>query len=247
MAHLINITHRFNRGLNTPLFLALCILALFCLISLPAFAGTLSEDLREARNLVTGNLSDGPFWRGMLYPLFHPTVLSSLFCIGLWAGLSSDRLSTIWAIPIAFFIAIVIGAFISEYHPQWRPDFTSLREEYPELPPLLSTTNISLAIALVMGAIVAMNFTLPPLITLIVIAILGVILGSSDLALMDSITDRDNIIIPFWAGFGITGLIMTIFGIGFETFTKSVNMAFLIRLSGFFTAVLALIMAVKSV
>jgi hydrogenase/urease accessory protein HupE len=247
MSFLISVTHRLNRGLNTPIFIALFILCVMCIIALPAFAGTLSEDLSEARNLVTGNLSDGPFWRGMLYPLFHPAVLASLFCIGLWAGLSSDRLSTIWAIPIAFFIAIIIGAFISEYHPQWRPNFKSLHDEYPDLPPLLSTTNITVAIALVMGAVVAMNFTLPPLITLGVIAVLGVILGSSELSQITSITDKDNIIIPFWAGFGMTGLIMTIFGIGFETFAKSVNMAFLIRLAGFFTSVAALVLAVKSI
>lgn len=247
MSFMSHITLLFNHRLNKEFYLSLCTLLLMCVAALPAFAGTLGEDLREARNLVTGNLSDGPFWRGMLYPLFHPTVLASLFCIGLWAGLSSDRLSSIWAIPIAFFFAIVIGAFISEYHPQWRPDFSTLREDYPELPPLLSTTNVTLAIALVMGAIVAMNFTLPPLITLIVIAILGVILGVSELHMLHNITEGDHIIIPFWAGFGLTGLILTIFGIGFETFTKSVNLAFLIRLSGFFTAVLALVVAVKSV
>jgi hydrogenase/urease accessory protein HupE len=246
MSIIFNSLRMIHRALRQNYYLSFVMFALLCIAATPVFAGTLGEDLREARNLVTGNLSDGPFWRGMLYPLFHPTVLSSLFCIGLWAGLSSDRLSSIWAIPIAFFLAIVIGAFISEYHPQWRPDFRTLREEYPDLPPLLSTDHVTLAIALVMGAIVAMNFTLPPLVTLIIIAILGLILGSSELTLMHKITDGDHIIIPFWAGLGMTGLIMTIFGIGFETFTKSVNMAFLIRLSGFFTAVLALVVTVKS-
>jgi hydrogenase/urease accessory protein HupE len=222
-------------------------LTLMCLSAFSAFAGTLGEDLHEARELMLGNVSDAPFGRGMMYPLFQPAVLSSLFCIGLWAGLSTDKISTIWAIPISFFVAIVVGAFINEFHPGWRPDFSSWQDDYPELPSLLSTEGISLAIALVVGTIVAMNFTLNPLLTLAVTIFLGLILGSSDLQAIADQAGEKAIIIPFWAGFGFTGLIMMIFGIGFETFAKAVNMAFLIRLAGFFTAVAGLVLVVKAI
>ena len=40
---------------------------------------------------------------------------------------------------------------------------------------------------------------------------------------------------------------MTIFGIGFETFAKSVNMMFLIRIAGFATAVAGLVLGAKIV
>lgn len=216
------------------------IVSAFMLLSHPAFAGTLGEDLKEARSLIMGNLSEGPLGRGMFYPLFQPATLASLFCIGLWTGLSTDKVNTIWAIPISFFVAIVIGAFISQFHGDWKPDMGSLTEDYPELPSLLSTEGISLMIAIAVGTVVTMNFTAAPLITLIVTAILGFILGSSNLeAIAEDASDK-SVIIPFWTGFGFTGLLLTIFGIGFETFAKSVNMVFLIRLAGFFTAVAGL-------
>ncbi|HEY1096576.1 MAG TPA: HupE/UreJ family protein [Alphaproteobacteria bacterium] len=236
-----------NRLLNWPALPSLVTFIVFCVASLPAFAGSLSEDLKEARDLIMGNVSEGPFGRGMLYPLFQPAVLASLFCVGLWAGLSTDKLSTIWAIPVAFFCAIVVGAFISEFHPNWRPSFGELAEEYPELPSILTTEGISLIIAVAIGAIVAMSFTIPPLLTLAVIMLLGLALGSSDLKAVSDVDSDNSIIIPFWAGFGSTGLIMTIFGIGFETFAKSVNMLFLIRLAGFFTAVAGLVLVVKTI
>lgn len=231
----------FLLSLGLGLFIAICLLAL------PAFAGTLGEDLKAARELMLGNVSNAPFGRGALYPLFQPAVLASLFCIGLWTGLSTDKLSTIWAIPVSFFVAIVVGAFISEFHADWKPNVAKLQETYPDMPPLLSTEGISLIIAVVIGGIVTMNFTVPPLVTLGITMILGLALGASDLQAIASEATEKSIIIPFWAGFGLTGLIMTIFGIGFETFAKSVNMLFLIRIAGFLTAVSGLVLAVKTV
>lgn len=227
------------------LSLGLGLLIAICLLALPAFAASLGQDLKSARELIMGNVSDAPFGRGALYPLFQPAVLASLFCIGLWTGLSTDKLSTIWAIPVSFFVAIVVGAFISEFHADWKPDMAKLQETYPDVPPLLSTEGISLIIAVIIGGIVTMNFTVPPLVALGITIVLGLALGASDLkAIAAEATDK-SIIIPFWAGFGLTGLVMTIFGIGFETFAKSVNMLFLVRIAGFLTAVAGLVLAVK--
>ncbi len=250
----INLCHRFLRSVMSfcktqPFFLTLglALLIAICFLTLPAFAGTLSEDLKSARSIMLDDVSNAPFGRGALFPLFQPAILASLFCIGLWTGLSGERVKTVWAIPVCFVVAIVIGAFISEFHPAWKPDATRFKEQYPDLPALLSTEGVSLIIAVVVGAIVAMNFTVPPLITLAIAVVLGLALGASDLQAITKDADHKSIIIPFWTGFGLTGLIMTIFGIGFETFAKSINMLFIIRIAGFLTAVAGLVLVVKTV
>ena len=139
---------------------------------------------------------------------FSPPFWPVCFCIGLWTGLSGERVKTIWAIPVSFFIAIIVGAFISEFHSDWTPKAASLKEHYPNLPPLLSTEGISLIIAVVVGAVVTMNFTMPPLVTLAMTAVLGLALGASDLhaiakdanskAIHHSVLDR-ALVSPAWS------------------------------------------------
>lgn len=204
-------------------------------------AQSLAEDLKKARDIILDGSGGNPFGRGFMVALFEPMFIASMFAMGLWAGQMNDHLrNNIWAPPVVAFASIVMGAFITTYHSDWKPDLNN--EKMAILAELNSTDAVSVIIGLVIGGMVGTGFTMIPLIGLGVVGAMGLALGFSQTG---EVGAHKNALIPFWSGFGLTGLLVTIFGIGFETFLESINLSTLTRWLGLAVAALSLAFGAK--
>lgn len=197
---------------------------------------TLTEDLKQARDIIMKNAGDNGFARGLIIALLQPIFLASMFCLGLLAGQMSERLKHIWVLPVILYAATVIGAFITTYHAEWKPSFENLKY----LSSLQSTEAVCVAIGVVVGVSVGFALGIPVIFAMVGAIGIGLILGFSQ----SSEISNDHVM-RFWAGFGLTGLLVNIFGIGFETFFQSINLKMVTRLVGVATAVLAMYLGVK--
>lgn len=200
-----------------------------------AVASTLSDDLTQARDILLKNVGDKSFTRGFLIALLQPIFLASMFCLGLLAGQMSERLKHIWVLPVILYVATLAGAFITLYHPEWKPEF-----EGKYLTILQSTEAVCVAIGVIVGMTVGFALGIPVLLAMLGAIAIGLTLGFS--RLVDIEPDH---VLPFWAGFGLAGLLLNIFGIGFETFFQSINLKLVTRLIGVATAALALFLGAK--
>lgn len=200
----------------------------------------LRADVKKARELILGRAGDNAFGRGLLVALFEPVFLASMFCLGLWAGQMSDRLSNIWMLPIFAFGATLIGAFITAYHSDWKPHFGG--KEGDMLASLGSTEAVAVVVGLAIGAVVGMQLVVAPFFAIAGVAVAGLLLGFSQTAELGA---HKNALLPFWAGFSLTGLLINIFGIGFETFLQSINLKVLTRWAGFATLALSFAFGTK--
>jgi hypothetical protein len=199
-------------------------------------AESLAADLKKARDIILDGSGGNPFGRGFMIALFEPMFIASMFAMGLWAGQMNDKLrNNIWAPPVVAFASIVIGAFITTYHSDWKPDLTN--DKLAILAELNSTDAVAVVIGLVIGGMVGTGFTVIPLFGLAVVGAMGLALGFSQTA---EVGAHKNALIPFWGGFGLTGLLITIFGIGFETFLESINLSIVTRWLGLGIAALSL-------
>jgi hydrogenase/urease accessory protein HupE len=198
------------------------------------------KDLGKARETLLGTAGDSPFGRGFMVALFQPVFLSSMFCIGLWAGQLSERLKAIWALPLLVFGATVIGSFITTYHADWKPDFDP--EKYKFLSQFKSTDAVAVAVGLMAGVAVGMQLVVAPFFAIIIAIVAGLALGFSQTT---EFGDHKNALLPFWTGFGLMGLLVNIFGIGFETFLQSINLTAVTRCVGFATLALSFFFGTK--
>lgn len=199
----------------------------------------LGADLKKAREALLGNddHSDNPFARGFLIALFQPIFMASMFCLGLWAGQMHERLSSIWVMPVFAYVATVVGAFIAVYHSDWKPQFDEgLMSQFQ------NTDAVTLVIGLLIGAAVGMRFLAPSLIAIAGVIIAGLGLGFSQTT---DVGAHHNALLPFWAGFGLTGLLVNIFGIGFETFLESSRLQAVTRFVGVATLFASFILVAK--
>jgi hydrogenase/urease accessory protein HupE len=203
-------------------------------------ASGFTADIERARDIILGNGDDNPFGRGFMVAIFQPVFLSSMFCIGLWAGQMSERLRGIWALPLLVFGATVIGSFITTYHADWKPNFDP--EEYKILSQFQSTDAVAIAIGFIAGIAVGMNLLVAPFFALVVAIFAGLGMGFSQTT---EFAEQKNALLPFWTGYGLTGLLVNIFGIGFETFLQSINLSVVTRMVGFATLALSFYFGVK--
>lgn len=201
---------------------------------------SLSEDMEKARDIIMNNAGSNSFARGLVIALLQPIFLASMFSLGLLSGQMSERLKHVWVLPVILYAATVIGAFISTYHAEWKPQFDGGHLKFLEA--LQSTDMVGVVIGLVVGAIVGFSFGVPPFFAVIGAIGIGLILGFSQTGNMGK---HHESLLPFWAGFGLTGLLINIFGIGFETFFQSINFRIVTRLIGLATAALSLFLGAK--
>lgn len=199
---------------------------------------SLLTDLKKARDILMNGAGDNSFARGLLIAFLQPAFLASMFCLGLLAGQMSEKLKHIWVLPVLVYVATFIGAFITVYHSDWKPEFGDGKY----LNHLQSTDAVLVVIGVAIGIAVGFNFTMPGIIAMLGAAAIGLILGFSQTADM---AEHNNSPIPFWAGFGLSGLLLNIFGIGFETFFQSINLKLVTRLVGIATAALSLFIGAK--
>lgn len=201
---------------------------------------SLLNDLKKARDIILDGAKHdkggNSVPRGMVIALLQPLFIAAMFCLGLWAGQMSEKLKHIWALPVLLYIATLIGAFITVYHSEWKPDET----QYKFLHNLQSTQAVSVAIGLVLGIVVSLQFLVQPFLALLGAIALGLVLGFSQTSDIDT-----QSVLPFWAGFGLTGLLVNIFGIGFETFFQSISLKIIPRLVGIATAILSVYVGSK--
>ncbi len=198
-------------------------------------AQSLAADLKKARDVILEGSGGSPFGRGFLIALFEPVYLMSMLSLGLWSGQMSNRLKNIWMLPVVAFLATVAAAFITTYHTDWKPDLSS--EKFAILKDLESTDAATLVIGLIVGGAVGMGFTVPPVFALAGAGVVGLTLGFSQIS---EVGAHKNSLLPFWTGFGLMGLLINIFGIGFETFLESISLATVTRWLGTATAGLSL-------
>ena len=200
----------------------------------------LAADLKKARDIILDGSGDNAFARGLLIGLLEPIFIASMFCLGLWAGQMSEKLRHIWVLPMLTFAATLIGAFITVYHSDWKPELNS--DNFAFLEHLGSTNAVAVIIGLLVGGAVGMRFVAPPVIALVVVACAGLAIGFSQTS---DIGDHSNALIPFWSGFGLTGLLVNIFGIGFETFFQSINLSSVTRAVGIATVILSFMVGMQ--
>lgn len=201
---------------------------------------SLADDIKKARDIILDGAGDNAFGRGLIIGLLEPVFIASMFCLGLWAGQMSERLRHIWVLPVVTFVATMIGAFITAYHSEWKPDFSS--EKFTFIEHLGSTDAVSVIVGLLVGGAVAMRFVLAPVLALAAAVIAGLTIGFSQTA---EIGEHSNSLLPFWTGFGLTGLLVNIFGIGFETFFQSINLNSVTRAVGLATVALSFMFGMK--
>ena len=203
-------------------------------------AQSLAADLKKARDIILEGSGGSPFSRGFLIALFQPVFLMSMLSLGLWAGQMDQRLRNIWMLPVVAFVATIAGAFITTYHTDWKPDLSN--EKLAILKNLESTDAATIAIGVVVGGAVGMGFTVPAIFALAAAGTVGLILGFSQIS---EVGAHKNAMLPFWSGFGLMGLLINIFGLGFETFLESISLAMVTRWIGLATAGLSLAVGLK--
>src|SRR5690606_36359807 len=169
-----------------------------------------------------------------------PVFLASMFCLGLGAGQMSERITAIWALPLFVFGATLVGAFITAYHGDWKPNFGENGENL--LAEFSDTAAVTVAVGLLAGTAVGMNLIVAPFVAIGATLVAGLALGFSQTA---DLGEHKNALVPFWAGYGLTGLLVNIFGIGFETFLQSIKMAFITRWVGFATLAMSFMFVSK--
>lgn len=202
--------------------------------TLPEAPATLSEDIRNAKELLMGKGGDSVFARGFLVALFQPVFLASMFCLGLWAGQMSERVKNIWVLPVFVLVATLVGSFIATYHTEWMPKVDG---DAPKLiASLQSTDAVAVVVGLLVGGAVAMQMIVAPIFAVLGAIVAGLALGFSQTTEMG---EHHNSLMLFWSGFGLMGLLVNIFGIGFETFLQSIKLPALTRAVGFATAIAA--------
>lgn len=189
-----------------------------------------ADDVKRARDIVLKGAGDNPLGRGFMVALFDPVFLAGMFCLGLWSGQMSERITSIWALPLITFGATLIGAFITAYHGEWKPDFKN--EEFKFLSDLGNTSAITVVVGLLAGTAVGLNLIVAPFLAIGAAALAGLALGFSQMA---DLGEHKNSLVPFWTGYGLMGLLINIFGIGFETFLQSIKLVFVTRWAGFAT------------
>ena len=194
---------------------------------------SLAADIQKAKTLLMGEGGDNIFARGFLVALFQPVFLASMFCLGLWAGQMSEKIPNIWVLPVFVLAATLIGSFIATYHTEWMPKATG---EHKALASLQSTDAVAVIVGLLVGGAVGMQLAVVPFVAVIGAIVAGLALGFSQTT---EIGEHHNSLMPFWAGFGLMGLLVNIFGIGFETFFQSIKLPAVTRCVGFATAVAA--------
>ncbi len=199
-----------------------------------------ADDVRRAREIVLGNAGDNPLGRGFMVAVFEPVFLASMFCLGLWAGQMSERITAIWALPLFVFGATLVGAFITAYHGEWKPQFDAEGNEI--LAQLGNTAAVTVVVGLLAGTAVGMNLIVAPFVAIAAAIAAGLALGFSQTA---ELGEHKNALFPFWAGYGLTGLLVNIFGIGFETFLQSIKLAFITRWVGFATLAMSFMFVSK--
>lgn len=227
--------------------LSLFWVAVFFILSHAAFAeeaakesSQFAKDLDKAREIMLNGTGDNSLGRGVMVALFEPVFLSSMFCLGLWAGQMSERITSIWALPLFVFGATIVGAFITTYHTEWKPDFDP--EKYEILSHLNSTAVVTALVGLLAGTAVGMQLVVAPFIAIAAAIAAGLALGFSQTT---DLGEHKNAVLPFWMGFGMTGLMINIFGIGFETFLQSIKLSFITRWVGFATLALSFMFGSK--
>lgn len=201
---------------------------------------SLRQDIQKAKDLLLGKDNDSPFARGLLVALFQPIFLASMFCLGLWSGQMSTRLSTIWILPVFTYAAILVGAFIAAYHSDWKPQFDEGSLKF--LSNFQSTDTGTLLVGLLIGGAVGLQLLVAPVFAVIGVVAAGLWLGFSQTAELGS---HHNALVPFWTGFGFMGLMINIFGIGFETFLESIKLQFVTRLVGVATLIASFFLVAK--
>lgn len=201
---------------------------------------SLTDDMKQARDIIMKNAGDNSFARGLIIALLQPIFLASMFSLGLLAGQMSERLKHIWVLPVIMYVATVIGAFITTYHAEWKPQFDSEHLKY--FGALQSTDMVAVVIGVIVGVTVGFSLAIPAIFAILGAVSIGLILGFSQTA---DIGDHHDSLLPFWSGFGLTGLLINIFGIGFETFFQSINLKMVTRLIGIATAALSLFLGAK--
>lgn len=201
---------------------------------------TFADDLERARGIMLGGAGDSALGRGIMVALFEPVFLAAMFCLGLWAGQMSERVTAIWALPLFTYGGTVVGAFITAFHAEWKPVFDP--EQYKILAQMNSTAVVTVMVGLLAGAAVGIQLVLAPFFAIASAIIAGLALGFSQTS---DLGEHANAILPFWFGFGFAGLLINIFGIGFETFMQSIKMEFITRWAGFGTLALSFLFGSK--
>ncbi len=207
----------------------------------PGISSPFIEDLRQARDVLTQNTTSRPFLRGMLMPLFQPVFMLIMFCFGLWTGQQTGKLSTIWAVPIVLLVSVVTAAFITAFHPEWHPDLTFSENQF--VPDMTANGVTGVVLAMAIGLIVGMQLTFPAYLALALAVFAGLGLGFTHTIEGENATSGD--LVSFWLGFGLSGLIFNIIGIGFETFLESINLSVIVRGVGFICVLLGFVLAVN--
>lgn len=198
------------------------------------------QDFAKMRDILIDGAGNKPLLRGMLLPLFQPVFIAVMLAMGLWASQLSDRLTIIWSIPSAMFLGLVVASFIATFHPEWKPDLTF--QDEPLLPDITSIQVTAIFSALVVGALVAANKSLTPPIDIALAGFVGLMNGFTQNAIA---TDGNIDSVIFWIGFGMTGLIFSIIGIGFETFLRSLHLSVVVKFLGILTVLMSLILAIN--
>lgn len=207
-----------------------------------ALQSPLLEDLKQARDVLTNDTTNRPFLRGLLMPLFQPVFMLIMFCFGLWTGQQSDKLSTIWAVPIILLVGVVAAAFITAFHPEWKPDLTFANNSL--VPDMTANGVTGVVLSIIVGFVVGMQLTFPAYAAIAFAVVAGLGLGFTHTVDNES-GGGSGQLVSFWVGFGLSGLIFNIIGIGFETFLESINLSVIVRLVGFVCVCLGFVLAVN--
>jgi len=203
-------------------------------------APSLGADIQKAKQLLMGEGGDNIFARGFLVALFQPVFLASMFSLGLWAGQMSEKMPNIWVLPVFVLVATIIGSFIATYHTEWMPKLDG--DQHKMLASLKSTDAVAVIVGILVGGAVGAQLVVAPILAVLGAIVAGLALGFSQTT---EIGEHHNSLMPFWTGFSLLGLLVNIFGIGFETFLQSIKLPMVTRCVGFATALAALFFGSK--
>src|SRR5690606_28742802 len=164
-----------------------------------------ADDVKRARDIVLGDAGDNPLGRGFMVAVFEPVFLASMFCLGLWAGQMSERITVILALSLFVFGVTLVSAFITAYHGVWKRNFVENGESL--LAEFSDTAAVTVAVGLLAGTAVGMNLIVAPFVAIGATLVAGLALGFSQTA---DLGEHKNALVPFWAGYGLTGLLVHI-------------------------------------